>query len=282
MLPIPPGTGSKGSNAATQESSALGRNGEEEMHTHTFRAVLGSSVFVLFLASAPQLALAEGAVLVSVENGNLIIRGDSRDNNIILTENSVSGRAGTTVNGGRHIFVPDGVTNDVHIEMKGGDDFVRVELPGTNFAIPHDLQVSMGFGDDVIELLQVRVPNDTRIDTGDGNDIVFIDGVLCCANEFIRSEFAGRFRLDTGSGEDLFEFHHATFRGEVDVRLGAGIDGACSTQDSEFQMPGQASFNGGAPSGFPGDGFVTSTVDITHVTGIEFFPDDCSFLGGRF
>jgi hypothetical protein len=47
-------------------------------------------------------------------------------------------------------------------------------------------------------------------------------------------------------------------------------------------MPGQASFNGGAPSGFPGDGFVTSTVDITQVTGIEFFPDDCSFLGGRF
>lgn len=243
------------------------------------------SVYVLLLAIAPRSGLAaedmHGNVHVSVQNGSLIIRGDSRDNNIILTENGVTGRAGTTVNGERFVFIPDGVINDVVIRMKGGDDFVRVELPGTNFAIPRDLEISMGSGADIIELLQVRVPNETRIDTGGGNDVVFIDGVLG-SNEFIRSDFAGLFKLEARGGKDLFEFHHAIFRGEVDVRLGSGIDGACSTQDSEFVVPGLASFKGGAPNGFPGDGFVAPGIEFTAISGFEEFPDDCSFLGGRF
>jgi len=237
-------------------------------------------VFTVSLASMPQ-AKSVGNVQVSVEDGNLIIRGDEHDNNIILTEGGIAGRAGTTVNGERHIFIPEGVTNDIEISMKGGDDFVRIELPGTNFAVSHDLQVSTGSGNDIIELLQVRVPEETRIDTGNGNDIIFVDGVLGI-NEFIRSDFTGKFKLETGSGEDLFEFHHTIFRGEVDVRLGSGIDGACSTEDSEFQMPDQASFNGGAPNGFPGDGFVAPSMEFTNITGFENFPDDCSFLGGRF
>ena len=57
-----------------------------------FRVALGSSVLPLFLALTPRAALAAGDVQVSVANGNLIIRGDSHDNNIIVTENSVIGR----------------------------------------------------------------------------------------------------------------------------------------------------------------------------------------------
>ncbi len=242
--------------------------------------------FVAIFAFAMSLALsplpqAAGNVQVSVENGNLIIRGDNHDNNIILTENGITGRAGTTINGERHIFVPEGVTGNIDLNMRGGNDFLRVELPGTNFAVPHDLEINMGSGADIIELLQVKVPEETRIDMGSGNDIIFIDSVFN-PNEFIRSEFTGKFKVETGSGEDLLEFHHAIFRDEVDVNLGGGIDGACSTEDSEFQMPDQASFNGGQPSSSPGDGFVAPSMEFTNITGFENFPDDCSFLGGRF
>jgi len=226
-------------------------------------------------------AQAAGDVQVSVQDGNLIIRGDDQDNNIILTENSVTGRAGTTVNGERHIFIPEGVTKDIDIKMKGGNDFVRIELPGTNFAVPGNLKVGMGSGADILELLQVKVPDETQIDTGSGNDIIFIDGVLG-VNEYINPDFTGKFTLDAGSGEDLLEFHHAIFRDAVDVNLGSGTDGACSTEDSQFLMPDQADFNGGAPSGFPGDGFVAPSMEFTNITGFENFPDDCSFLGGRF
>jgi hypothetical protein len=138
----------------------------------------------------------------------------------------------------------------------------------------------MGSGNDLIELLQVKVPMETRLNTGNGNDLIFIDGVFDGSN-FIRPEFTGRFQAGTGSGEDLLEFHHAIFHGEVEVNLGNGNDGACSTQDSEFLMPDQTNFNGGSPNAFPGDGFVAPNIGL-NVTGFEFDPDDCSFLGGRF
>ena len=118
-------------------------------------SVMAILAFAITLASAP-LAKSIGNVQVRVENGNLVIQGDDQDNNIIITESGVSGRTGTTVNGERHLFIPEDVTNDIEIRMKGGNDFVRVELPGTNFAIPHDLVLNMGSGNDIIELLQVR------------------------------------------------------------------------------------------------------------------------------
>jgi len=242
--------------------------------------------FIAVLALAGSLAFSPwpapaGNVQVSVVNGNLIIQGDNRDNNIIVTEGNIAGRAGTTINGERRIFPPEGVTGDIVINMKGGNDFVRVELPGTNFAVQHDLEINMGPGNDILELLQVRVPEETRIDTAGGHDIILIDGVFR-ASEFNRPEFTGKFTVDTGSGEDLLEFHNAIFSGEVDVDLGSGIDGACSTEDSEFLMPEQAVFNGGPPSGFPGDGFVAASTQFTNIINFENFPDDCSFLGGRF
>ena len=115
-------------------------------------------VLLASVAALPVAAHAQnvpGNVTVTVTNGDLIIRGDAGDNNIILMESGIAGRAGTKVNGERRIFIPDGVTNDVRIDMVGGDDFVRIELPGTNFAIPNNLVVTTGLGDDYLELLQV-------------------------------------------------------------------------------------------------------------------------------
>lgn len=242
--------------------------------------------FIAVLALAGSLALSPwpaptGNVQVSVVNGNLIIQGDNRDNNIIVTEGNITGRAGTTINGGRNIFPPEGVTGDIIINMKGGDDFVRVELPGTNFAVQHDLEINMGRGNDIIELLQVKVPEETRINTAGGHDTIFIDGALKFS-EYHSSEFTGKFTVDTGDGEDFLEFHNAIFSGEVDVNLGSGTDAACSTEDSEFQLPAQAVFNGGPPSGFPGDGFVAPSIEFTNIINFENFPDDCSHIGGRF
>src|SRR5438876_1180201 len=110
----------------------------------------------------------------------------------------------------------------------------------------------MGEGEDIIELLGVTVANETRIATGDGNDIIFIDGVLS-PNGFSDSNFAGKFTLKSGNGDDLLEFHHRVFRSDVDVTMGSGIDGVCNTEDSEFQQPDRARFDGGPSSGFPGD-----------------------------
>ena len=235
-------------------------------------AVLASAVG-LNLAWATW-AQAAGNVEVREENGVLIITGDDSDNNIIVQEGGlVTGRAGTIING-----TAEGVIHEVVIKMKGGDDFVRVDAgPGTT--VFRDVKIDTGMGDDIIEILGLRVRDETRIDTGDGDDLLFIDGVLTPFG-FSRSDFTGKFTLDSGSGRDLFEFHNATFRDEVDVRLGFGIDGACGFEDSEFQRPHLVRFDGGPPSGFPGDGIVNAGLEFT-ITDFEDFPDDCSFLGGR-
>ena len=219
-------------------------------------------------------AQAAGNVEVREQDGVLIITGDDSDNNIIIQEGGlVTGRAGTTVNG----FV-QGVIHDVIIRMRNGNDFVRIDAgPGTT--VFRNLKIEMGKGDDMIEILGVRIRDETRIDTGDGDDILLIDGVRTPFG-FSRSDFASKFTLHSGSGRDLFEFHNAVFEGEVDVRLGFGIDGACGFEDSEFQRPELVRFDGGPPSGLPGDGIVNAGLEFT-IVDFEDFPDDCSFLGGR-
>ncbi len=242
------------------------------------------SAVALNPAWAPS-AQAAGNVELRVEHGNAIITGDEGDNNIIVIQACcqtviVTGRAETTVNGSSGRSEVEGVTHDIDIKMKGGDDFVRVEVVPGFPGIPRDLKIDTGQGEDIIELLGVTVTNNTRIETGDGNDIIFIDGVLS-PNGFSQSDFAGKFTLKSGSGDDLLEFHHTVFRSDVDVRMEDGIDGVCNTEDSEFLHPERARFDGGAPSGFPGDGFVAPAIEFTHISNFEDFPDDCSFLGGR-
>jgi len=226
-----------------------------------------------------------GNVELTLENGDAIVTGDDADNNIIVVQECcqkvvVAGRAETTVNGSTGRFDVEGVTGDIVIKMHGGADFVRVEVVGGAPGIGKDLKIDMGKGDDIMELLGVTVGDDTRVNTGDGSDIIFIDGVRE-PNGYRRSDFKGKFVLDAGSGDDLFEFHHAVFRSEVDVSMGTGIDGACNTEDSQFLMTDLTRFDGGPPSGFPGDGFVAPIIQLPHIVNFEEFPDDCSFLGGR-
>ena len=246
-----------------------------KLNYRAVKRVLAVLAFAVGLNLAWAIRLqASGNVEVREQDGVLVVTGDDSDNNIIIQEGGlVTGRGGTTVNG-----TVQGVIRDVVIRMRGGDDFVRIDAgPGTT--IFRNLKIETGMGDDMIEILGVRVTDETQIDTGDGNDILFIDGVRTPFG-FSPSGFTGNFALETGSGRDLFEFHNAIFRGEVDVRLGFGIDGACGFEDSEFERPDLVRFDGGPPSGFPGDGIVNAGLEFT-IIDFEDFPDDCSFLGGR-
>ncbi len=142
---------------------------------------------------------AAGNVELTLENGNLIITGDERDNNIIVIRECcdkvlVTGRAETTVNGSSGRFDVEGVTRDIVMRMKGGNDFLRVEMVAGSPALARNLRIHAGKGDDMIELLGVAVQDGAAIDAGDGSDIIFIDGVLN-PNEFVRPDFRGRFTL---------------------------------------------------------------------------------------
>ena len=249
---------------------------------------LVAGLFGVFICAAavnqPSSVQAAGNVQAQLENGDLIISGDDRDNNIIVIQECcrtviVNGRADTTINGSTSRFEAE-VTHDIIIRLNGGSDFVRVEVVPGFGGITNDLRIHSGHGNDTVELLGVSVQNDTVLDMGDGDDVIFIDGVQE-PNGYRRPDFTDKFSVDAGSGRDLLEFHHAIFRGEVNVTMGNGIDGVCNTEDSDFLQPNQAIFDGGPPNGFPGDGFVAPIIELPHIINFEDFPDDCSYLGGR-
>ena len=154
----------------------------------------------------PSSAQAAGNVQANLENGDLIITGDDRDNNIIVIQECcstviVKGRADTTVNGSASRFDTQ-VTHDIIIRLNQGNDFVRVEVvPGVE-GIMNALKIHSGKGDDTVELLGVTVQDNTVIETGDGDDVIFIDGVQE-PNGYQRPDFRGRFSVDAGSGQDL-------------------------------------------------------------------------------
>lgn len=254
-------------------------------HSVFFRFIAICVFFAGFTSASATWAQAKGNVQLTMNDGTLNVTGDEHENNIIVVRECcdkvlVAGRAETTVNGSAGRVDVEGVTHNIAIRLNGGDDFLRVEMVPGAAALAKDLRIRAGKGDDIVELLGVAVQDSTVIDLGDGNDIVFIDGVLN-PNEYVRPDFRGRFSLDAGNGDDLLEFHHALFRGPVDVSMGNGVDGVCNTEDSEFQNFEAARFDGGPPTGFPGDGFVAPIIYFTHLTGFENFPDDCAYLGGR-
>src|SRR5436190_1533437 len=113
-------------------------------------------------------AQAAGNVEARVEGQHLILTGDDSDNNIIVQEGGiVTGRAGTTINGSSDSFGGAGVS--ISIKMKGGNDFVRVDADSGQ-TVYREVKIDTGMGDDIIEILGVRVTDETRIDTGDGDD----------------------------------------------------------------------------------------------------------------
>ena len=100
-------------------------------------------------------------------------------------------------------------------------------------------------------------------------------------NGYQRPDFRGRFSVDADSGQDLLEFHHAIFRGEVNATMRSGIDGVCNTEDSDFLQPDQATFDGGPPMDFRATASLHQSYSSPTSLIFEEFPDDCSFLGGR-
>lgn len=154
----------------------------------------------------------DGNVLVEVVDGDLIITGDNLDNAIEIEagwvpgepqpavmgyqppQYIVSGRPtgsgddvhSTTVNGETDIAV-HGVTGDVRISLRGGDDSVTIQgrwsqeydpIPSyCSVFVANDLIIATSSGDDFVYLQGVEVGDDLVINTGRGQDTVIDHGV---------------------------------------------------------------------------------------------------------
>lgn len=217
--------------------------------------------FAVMLAVAllawPSLTTAAGNVTVRFVRGVLRVTGDAEDNKIALVSEGVGqvevgsfDPAGTLnhVMGGT--FVAEGV-RDVIVSLGAGDDWINlldVHAPGV-------LRLDTGRGNDTING-QDTGAGTLQILTGPGDDTIGWDGGGCKSlkistgagtDDLSLSAFNvdGDTFIDMGSGSDRFESFVQTFGGRVKVLVGTGDD-TIAMDSSTFKGP--ATFDGGRGS----------------------------------
>lgn len=140
-------------------------------------------------------ALLAGDVEIRFADGNLFVTGDPEANSIAIAlevgEIVVKGLDGTTINGQTDPFIATALSKDIRIQMRGGDD--RVRVGGED----HEETVTVDAHED--EEPRLSLPGGLNIDMGDGADgvrIAFttIDGDLDIVSD------AGADTVDIGRG----------------------------------------------------------------------------------
>ena len=168
--------------------------------------------------------LMAGNVTVNVEWNEVIVRGDSKANQIEVFQLDngayrISGLNGTTVNG-KSFVDRTSSDRDLRIFMGAGDDKV---ILGNNFSraamIVEDLEIDMGTGLDGLAVANVKhtdnQPMLLRMGGAENErDIVSVQKVTS----------TNGIKIETGGGNDGVEVIKTSVKGKLDVNLGAGND----------------------------------------------------------
>lgn len=178
------------------------------------------------VGASPALA----AVSVEVDDGDLTITGTGMSE-VVVVEDLGGGDFEVEVNG--VLFPASGVTGNVKVDLKGGDD---VFLPDPAI-FPGDLVINTGRGEDVILLHVVTVGDDLTIRSGSGHDIVILDEVVVVDDTTVKtssgddlvstsdgSSFGDRLVINTGSGGDGVVLDQTGVVGRTVVSTGGGDD----------------------------------------------------------
>jgi hypothetical protein len=195
--------------------------------------------------------LMAGNVAVSVVGGDLRITGDDSANDIAVFQTMqqghvipgsyyVSGLNGTTINGNQGGFYFTGVNRDFNINMGQGDDHLAMgfvsgfdpSLSNANFIVPRNLSVTMGNGNNNLEVKGITVGNNTSILAGSGNNTMDVRGNFGTANGIIRANPLlpiipsrlphGNLTIQAGGGDDQLEVHNGRVYNDLNIKLGGG------------------------------------------------------------
>ena len=174
-----------------------------------------------------------GDVTARVVNGDLVITGDNQSNEMYLYDNGdgsyvMFGENGTRING-LSGYPLDGVSDDIRINLRGGDN--RIALLGLDLA--DDITIRTGSGNDKIILSEATIRSNLRMRTGGGDDSIRI----------MTSTILGQFNAATGAGNDEIAATHSAV-GSGRVNTGRGND-----EVNYFVFATQSSFQQNSGSG---------------------------------
>lgn len=177
-------------------------------------------------------ALLAGNISVDVAGGNLLIRGDNGANQVAVLQlddgaYAVVGFNGTEVEGEAEPFIVEGITGNIDIDLKKGNDLLGVgnEVSGL-IALAQDLGFGGALGDavaleaDLLALLEdaeaparLEVPRHLLVRAGDGRDGVGVS-----------ADIGRGVNVNLGSGNNTFALVGSTVEDNVIVRAGSGAD----------------------------------------------------------
>lgn len=188
-----------------------------------------------------------GDVTVKVNRfGDLSIHGDASGNGVAITQNAngtydiVGIDAGatpkpTTING--KAFVTVTVRRNVTIDLASGPNLLAIGGDTTTVAVPGQLTIRTGAGNDQVQLSGVDIKLGTVISTGKGNDQVRLYTVSTKKSADVRmgagadavfvesANFLKNFRVRGGTGDDLVAVGADSMVGrDTSIRTGSGKD----------------------------------------------------------
>ncbi len=162
-----------------------------------------------------------GDIDVRFSNGQLVLTGDSSDNQVLVQQVSyhtvsVMGDGGTTINGqSAQTFY--GAIEDVELRFtRGGDNTVIVY----GVTVDEDINARMGRGNDNIALVNCTVAEDVFVSAGAGNDSIFVGGAGSAAT-VVHEDVT----INTQSGDDFVVMRLASVTEDVRINTSIGNDG---------------------------------------------------------
>lgn len=162
-----------------------------------------------------------GDVMASVHAGTLFIKGDQFNNGITITAGALPNQViitgtniagvGTNVNGLLNAPVAiNGVTKDIQINMKAGNDTVTVN----NLTLLGSMKVKMGAGVDTLNIVNgTTICGDLKVVTGGSADTVTVTD----------STVQGLAKFRTGGDCDTLDIEDSAL-GQLDVRTNQDND----------------------------------------------------------
>ena len=174
-----------------------------------------------------------GNVEVSVTgNGDLVINGDDLGNviNVSTLPNGdfrVQGFDGTTINEDSTIETFGGVTDDVRINLRAGDNRLFFD----ELDVPDLMSIRMGDGSDSVRFngqgeIAQTIGGDLNINTGSGSDSIL--NILGKAFITVGDDLT----INTGSGNDNIELAQINTQDRVSINMGSGDDSVAMVDDS--------------------------------------------------
>lgn len=193
-----------------------------------------------------------GNVVVEAIGGSLFLRGDNLSNGVNLTAGATPGTfqvagvtdastapTATTLSLGRNhqgltlnadgTVTASGITRAIFVDMGNGDNAVGIgggvaalEVGGgtTPLAIPSDMVIQTGSGNDVVTVTDTNVGGSLTMNTGAGHDTVTATTVTVNRDAVI----------NTGAGDDTVALSADTINGALVVNTGTST-GAATTND---------------------------------------------------